>query len=355
MKRFSVLLFGLFAFVTILSATPTNGPYGILFGEDVSLSIKKIEASEGTFLIANNDVQGANLRSYNIGDSQDEPIAALDLYSVDGEVVWWCISSQNPTIIFTIAKQLYKDKSFETYQNSAWLVTDDAFIFIQPSPAHREYLLLSGFDTAFVKSGKNGWITGQYEAFYSGYDAYVKYIKNAGSQAPSTQAAAGTGSATKPAYIVGDTGPAGGVIFYDKGKVSDGWRYLEAAPSDQSGGIQWYNGRKIDIETGTAVGTGKANTDAIVAAFGDGSYAAALCKNLTINGFSDWFLPSKDELALMYTNLKKAGLGGFGKDGLWSSSQFNDNFAACEQSFSDGNQVYTWESWEYSVRACRAF
>ena len=166
---------------------------------------------------------------------------------------------------------------------------------------------------------------------------------------------AGTTSATKSVYNVGDTGPAGGIIFYDKGKASDGWRYLEAAPSDQSAGIQWHNRDYCYIKTSTAIGTGKANTEAIIAAQGDGSYAAALCKNLTINGFSDWFLPSKDELALMYTNLKKAGLGGFGKDGLWSSSQFNDNFAACEQSFSDGNQVYTWESWEYSVRACRAF
>ena len=33
-------------------------------------------------------------------------------------------------------------------------------------------------------------------------------------------------------YKIGDEGPAGGVIFYDKGEYSDGWRYLEAAPAD---------------------------------------------------------------------------------------------------------------------------
>ena len=114
---------------------------------------------------------------------------------------------------------------------------------------------------------------------------------------------------------VGSEGLAGGIVFYDKGSYSDGWRYLEAAPSDQSTGIQWSNGEYIDIKTNTAVGTGKANTDAIIAAQGDGNYAAALCKNLTINGFSDWFLPSKDELDLMYTNLKKAGLGGSARAG----------------------------------------
>ena len=32
-------------------------------------------------------------------------------------------------------------------------------------------------------------------------------------------------------YKIGDVGPAGGYIFFDKGYYSDGWRYLEAAPS----------------------------------------------------------------------------------------------------------------------------
>ncbi len=48
--------------------------------------------------------------------------------------------------------------------------------------------------------------------------------------------------ATKTMPKVGGIGPAGGMIFYDKGSVSDGWRFLEAAPSDQSGVVRWYNG-----------------------------------------------------------------------------------------------------------------
>jgi len=155
-------------------------------------------------------------------------------------------------------------------------------------------------------------------------------------------------------YAVGKLGPAGGLIFYDKGDHSDGWRYLEAAPSDQSAKMQWYNGNALDIETGTAIGTGKANTEAIIAAQGRGSYAATLCKNLSIGGFSDWFLPSEDELGLIYTNLRKAGLGSFYEGWHWSSSQ-SSSYNAWKQRFSDGGQSGTGKGRHFAVRACRAF
>ena len=155
---------------------------------------------------------------------------------------------------------------------------------------------------------------------------------------------------------VGDLGPAGGLIFYNKGNASEGWRFLEAAPSSQTDlyGIQWHNGNYIDIKTSTAVGTGRANTEAIIAAQGSGSYAATLCKNLSIGGFSDWFLPSKDELGQMYTSLMKAGLGGFGEGWLWSSSQGSDG-GAWSQRFSVGSQSCGFKYAQYAVRACRAF
>jgi hypothetical protein len=154
-------------------------------------------------------------------------------------------------------------------------------------------------------------------------------------------------------YNVGDVGPAGGIIFYDKGEVSDGWRYLEAAPSNQSGGIHWYNGHYVNVSTSTGIGTGRSNTDAIIEVQGSGNYAASICKNLTLGGFSDWFLPSRDELNLMYINLVKAGLGGFSGSYFWSSSQFI-NYSAWLQDFSDGSPDYFKNS-ICSVRACRAF
>lgn len=155
-------------------------------------------------------------------------------------------------------------------------------------------------------------------------------------------------------YKIGDIGPAGGLVFYDKGNAAEGWRYLEAAPADQSDNINWYNGKYLDIKTGTAVGTGRANTEAIIAAQGEGAYPAMLCKKLLINGYSDWFLPSKDELDLMYKNLKKSGLGGIKGSWLWSSSQHNA-FNAWKQGFADGSQANHSKGSVGGVRAVRAF
>lgn len=155
---------------------------------------------------------------------------------------------------------------------------------------------------------------------------------------------------------VGKLGPAGGLVFYDKGSFSDGWRYLEAAPSDTHAGIQWHNGSSIDIKgTGTAIGSGKANTAAIIAAQGSSSYAAMVCRNLSMGGFSDWFLPSKDELNLIYQNLKKLNLGKFGAGWYWSSSEDSYNIA-WGQRFSDGVQNnFNYKNDRYAVRAVRAF
>ena len=157
-------------------------------------------------------------------------------------------------------------------------------------------------------------------------------------------------------HQIGDTGPAGGYIFYDKGSYSDGWRYLEAAPaSTEWTSKKWAICPTFVVGTGTAVGTGKANTTAIVNTQGDGNYAAQLCNCLTLNGYSDWFLPSKDELNLMYTNLKVLGVGGFASYQYLSSSEHNKS-RVYVQSFDHGTQTtYHGKYVRTRVRAVRAF
>ena len=112
----------------------------------------------------------------------------------------------------------------------------------------------------------------------------------------------------------------GGIIFYIDGTGQHG---LIAAPGDQSSGVQWYNGSYTTISaTGTAVGTGQTNTNAIVTNQGPGVYAAQICNELVLGGYSDWFLPSNDELNLMFLNLKGAGVGDFTTlPFYWTSSE----------------------------------
>ncbi len=147
-------------------------------------------------------------------------------------------------------------------------------------------------------------------------------------------------------YTIGDTGPAGGIIFYiDEARQFD-WTYLECAP------YGWYDGGEDPIlawgpwdgtsgSPGDGVGTGiydyesdlglgEANTTLILAETGTFPAAEAAAA-YTGGSQTDWFLPSKSELSLMYSNLYLAGLGGFSDDSTnpqdfyWSSAETSPN------------------------------
>ena len=155
-----------------------------------------------------------------------------------------------------------------------------------------------------------------------------------------------TGSST---FTIGQN-YGGGIIFYIDGTRQHG---LIAADSDQSTGVQWYNGSNVTTgATNVAVGAGQANTTKIVTVQGAGSYAAKLCDDLVLNGYSDWFLPSKDELNLLYG--QKAVVGGFDSGVYWSSTEYNsDNVLS--QYFANGNQGVGNKYGAGYVRAVRAF
>ncbi|MCK5768535.1 MAG: InlB B-repeat-containing protein, partial [Candidatus Atribacteria bacterium] len=159
--------------------------------------------------------------------------------------------------------------------------------------------------------------------------------------------------------VIGETGPAGGLIFYDKGEVSNGWRYLEAAPSDQhyigDYTVEWgCYGVSISGADGIVVGTGDQNTIDIEAGCATLGTAADICANLSLGVYNDWFLPSQDELSWMYTNLKVAGVGGFADYYYWSSSEYNA-LSVWSQHFNSGLQNGRLKNDFYRVRAVRAF
>lgn len=149
---------------------------------------------------------------------------------------------------------------------------------------------------------------------------------------PNTGTAAHVRLVRTPVYQPGDTGPAGGVVFYDKGDYDDGWRYLEAAPAGWNGGqfdplLNWGCAGTF-VGTATGIGAGAANTAALAsAACSTPEMPARLAAEASINGYTDWFLPSLEELHAMRDNLSALGnmntLFGLGAVSYASSSEID--------------------------------
>jgi len=152
----------------------------------------------------------------------------------------------------------------------------------------------------------------------------------------------------------------GGIIAYilqagDPGYDANVQKGLIAAPSDQGFAPWGCNGTGISGADGTAIGTGAQNTIDIMNGCSSAGIAARLCGDLVLGGYSDWYLPSKDELNQLYLN--KVAIGGFNSNGLayWSSSE-GDNDRAWEQGFNQGSQWSYYKNYGFDiVRAVRAF
>ena len=181
---------------------------------------------------------------------------------------------------------------------------------------------------------------------------------------------------------VGNTGPGGGVVFYDAGSQQLWGRYLEVAPSDWSAtvwGALWCNvGNRyltadateasLRAKLGTAIGMGKANTDLMLSSCSAG--AAVVTRAYQGGAKSDWFLPSKDELnelckyargqatgnpKIICQNFDGVLRGGFMEATYWSSTE-DTATNAWLQSFTPG---FTYGSGSknlgFRVRPIRAF
>ena len=124
-------------------------------------------------------------------------------------------------------------------------------------------------------------------------------------------------SAESAVYSIGDRGPGGGTVF-----ISDGDTRMEV--SVNLGFLSW-------------------------------TAAKNATENYRGGGYSDWRLPTKDELNLIYQNLRRKGLGAMGDDIHWTSTEF-DASNAWYQSFGNGIQRQgNIRSFSLAVRAVREF
>jgi hypothetical protein len=152
---------------------------------------------------------------------------------------------------------------------------------------------------------------------------------------------------------IGDT-YAGGIIFFLDGSGCHG---LVAKATDEPGFYQWSPSSFSTWAYASGIYGGAQNTKksiARAAVNGSTCPAASVCDNLTSGGYTDWYLPSKDELDMMYVNLHMQGLGGFASNYYWSSTEF-DSSNAWLQYFSFGLQNFFSKNFVYYVRAVRAF
>lgn len=154
-------------------------------------------------------------------------------------------------------------------------------------------------------------------------------------------------------WKIGEPGPAGGIIVYDKGNSEGGWRFLEMATEDLPG---TYTAVKIVKNvTSSDVGAGKENTEALLKSAKNIAGSAVLaCDNYDGGGYDDWFLPSKGEWELVYQSMYNSNVLNTQKYAYWSSTMLNSTFSygfsyKTKKTFSDSF------SKKYRVRPMRRF
>ena len=151
-------------------------------------------------------------------------------------------------------------------------------------------------------------------------------------------------------YIIGKRGPAGGIVFY----ITEGGKHgLEAAPEDQAMIANWgCFSQLIEGADGVDIGIGEQNTINILEQCNVPAIAAEFARNYALGDYHDWFLPSWEELNLLY--FQRVAVGGFVNANYWSSTQFS-SFDAWYQSFENGGQSTDTKNAGYRVRVIRTF
>jgi len=155
--------------------------------------------------------------------------------------------------------------------------------------------------------------------------------------------------------VIGETGPGGGKVFYVAPSKLGWGRYLETAPSGWAGGsadpqIAWCNDSNTLINTLGLVGDGVKNTTAM--ALGCTTGAGVLAKRYRGGGKSDWFLPSKNEMKLLYD--AKSKIAGLGQGSYWTSSE-GGSVVSWTVDFANGAINIKVKTIAYFVRPVRAF
>ena len=200
--------------------------------------------------------------------------------------------------------------------------------------------------------------TGSFISSMTGLSAVTQYYVRAYATNSAGTAYGNELSFTTLTLSIGGT-YMGGILAYilqpgDPGYDVNVPHGLIATPSDLGTGIQWgCVGTPISGADGTAIGTGNQNTIDIMNGCATAGIAARICGDLVLGGYSDWYLPSIDELNKLYLN--RIAIGGFGSAPYWSSSENDFTYAWYSAFYGGGSSYLANKSYSYYVRAVRAF
>ncbi|GHV23421.1 hypothetical protein FACS189494_11420 [Spirochaetia bacterium] len=161
----------------------------------------------------------------------------------------------------------------------------------------------------------NDFMGGSSRELYTGVNTLISHFVS-GMSSQGGQVAQSENSISVKTYKLGDTGPGGGIICLVEGNF-----YMEV--SRLLGNYSWQE-------------------------------AISVAGNFNGGGFSDWHLPTRGELTLIYENIHKSKIVNLGSEWYWSSSEYKtDN--AWVHGFSAGRQGYGYKIYTFCVRAVRAF
>jgi hypothetical protein len=226
------------------------------------------------------------------------------------------------------------------------------------------YTTNANFTGAFSSTTINtNAVAGTYTTTISGLIPVTNYIARSFATNTVGTTYGPTISFTTPVapIAVGDS-YGGGIVFYifqpgDQGYVAGETHGLIAALADASTAIQW---APNDITTNTsnqAIGYGLSNTNAIISAFGTtASYAARTARNYNGGGYTDWYLPTLEELYQLIQRKTTIGASSFTNNQYYSSSESTQNVTPrYAYKVESGTRYETYRYNTYGVRPVRSF
>lgn len=259
-------------------------------------------------------------------------------------------ASGNPLANTTVAMRFTIDDSITpVYQETHTVTNGDALVTNQFG--HLQALI--GFGTPVFGSFANiNWGSGhkymQVEIDVNETGTYVNMGVMQLNSDPYALYADSAGKGGYPAHYIGEH-YGGGVVFY---VTDNGLHGLIADSADLQTGLLWDSTNTVTNAKLTGTGGGSSNTERIIISQGVGNYAAQVCANYTGGGYGDWYLPSVNELSLLYQ--QQHIIGGFSPSSYWSSTE-TAAATASAVNFSNGNAAATPKSTAGNVRAVRGF